>query len=90
MPDIRRTEFTRLYNPRGRPVVAHLATSNYPLCDSGPRDLPPGPGNWHGTGSYQEAERAKTLPLCPKCTEIASYYGWHDEMGLQLPAGGSD
>lgn len=71
-------------------MVAHLATDTWPLCDRGGTFMPPGAGMWHGTGSYQEAEKAKTLPVCPKCAEIAAMFGWHDEMNTQLPAGGSD
>jgi hypothetical protein len=59
------SQCTRVYLPRGR--VAHLRRPWSPgvMCPSVPGT--PGPGEWLGTGSQGEYDKAASLPLCRRC-----------------------
>jgi len=57
------SDYARVYLPHG--TVAHLMApfgSRYVLCPAGSRA-----GEWLGTGSQAEYDRAAALPLCFRC-----------------------
>ncbi|MFJ5532395.1 hypothetical protein [Streptomyces sp. NPDC093261] len=66
-------ENQRVYTPRGK--SAHLLT---PLGSPNAQDaalcglVPPWPGNWLGTGSQREHDRAAQLPVCRRCAQVAT------------------
>lgn len=60
--------YTRVYLPGGK--VTHLLSGNSSISISDPAACGIQPGVfffWHGTGTYQEREKARTRPLCKKC-----------------------
>ena len=61
-------EYTRVYTPHGQ--VAHLRRPfgySSILCPV----VPAWPGEWLGTGSQREYEKAASLPLCAVCGHLA-------------------
>lgn len=81
MSGVRELAFTPVFTgPRAR--MAHLLTpsgspnfGDLTLC----RRIPSA-GLWWGTGSWDEMERAKALPMCPRCAAVADTYSLNDDL----------
>lgn len=66
-------ECTRLYTPHGH--VAHLRSPAHAIASAVPVLCPqmrPWPGDWLGTGSQAEYDKAARLPACRHCLRRAT------------------
>ena len=61
--------YTRVYLPHAK--VSHLLHGNASpnLPDAAACGVMPRVTLWHGTGNWDEMERAKRLPICPGCAK---------------------